>query len=92
LGLGVADSYGSMFSNGKLKTVDMGKKKQETAYLRANLEHQLKFCEKEEPMNLPDTTFAANSMPIVNRDNEFFENIKRKLHDVRADVGLSEQR
>jgi hypothetical protein len=31
-------------------------------------------------------------MPIVNRDNEFFENIKRKLHDVRADVGLSEQR
>lgn len=81
-----------MFSNRKLKTVEMGKKKQEIAYLKANLEHQLKFCEKEEPMNLPDTTFAANSMPIPNRDNEFFENIKRKLQDVRADVGLSEQR
>lgn len=60
--------------------------------MRANLEHQLKFCEKEEPMNLPDTTFTGNSMPVVNRDNDFFENIKRKLQDVRTDVELSEQR
>jgi hypothetical protein len=31
-------------------------------------------------------------MPVMNRDNDFFENIKRKLQDVRTDVELSEQR